>query len=744
MSRSANVCIALRVPPLATSLRFLVAGTLLAAVVGGLYWSLRSDPMPQSNVAMAARLQALAKDPSQSPAVFRADELVRMYREIEPPPDLRSRIQLQARLAQALLAAGDSAEAIAALRQVQDALLAHPKLLPAELLPQIQSLLGIAYFRQGEQQNCLAQPSAESCLLPLQGQGVHRWREGAESARRVYLQLLSQTPDDLQSRWLLNLASAALGEHPDQVPEAQRIEATAFQSVGSAPHMLDVARESGVAVIGPSGGVVLDDFDNDGRLDLLASAWGLEDPLRSFRGDGKGGFSEHSAADHLTGLTGGLNLMQADIDNDGFLDVLVLRGAWLGLAGAQPNSLLRNLGGRGFEDITEAAGLLDAFPTQAAAWGDYDADGWIDLFVGNEGTAPHDRRSRLYRNLGSGRFEEVSDALGLTIEAFVKSALWTDLDNDGRPELFVSILGGPNRLFQYRASDGRFADIAADSSVTEPVDSFSSCAFDYDNDGREDLFVFSYPSEILAATGVDYVADYLGLPTSAERGHVFHNQGDMRFSDSSEALGLDRVLLTMGLNIGDIENDGFLDLYLGTGAPDFRSLVPNRFFRNVAGERFEDATSSAGLGHLQKGHGIAFGDVDNDGDADIYAVMGGAYSGDVYRNALFQNPGSNASRVVLSLQGKRSNRAAIGARIRLQLDTPGGPRTIYRSVNSGCSFGANPLRQEIGVGDASAVRTLDVRWPGSTQWSAVEGLGLNAHWQVIEGERSARAIVDAD
>src|SRR5262249_16075123 len=118
---------------------------------------------------------------------------------------------------------------------------------------------------------------------------------------------------------------------------------------------------------------------------------------------------------------------------------------------------------------------------------------------------------------------------------------------------------------------------------------------------------------------------------------LYHNNRDGTFTDVSHQMGVDKVLLAMGSNFGDLDNDGFLDFYVGTGNPDLSMLIPNRMFRNNGGKSFQDVTTSGGFGHLQKGHGVSFGDIDNDGDQDIHEDMGGAYPGDQARNVLFVN-----------------------------------------------------------------------------------------------------------
>jgi hypothetical protein len=176
------------------------------------------------------------------------------------------------------------------------------------------------------------------------------------------------------------------------------------------------------------------------------------------------------------------------------------------------------------------------------------------------------------------------------------------------------------------------------------------------------------------------------------------------------------VFATMGSNFGDLDNDGFLDMYLGTGDPDLGTLVPNRAFKNVDGRRFAEITGPAGLGHLQKGHAVACGDYDEDGDLDIFIQMGGTINGDKYHNILFQNPGQGNHWLTIRLIGTKTNRAAIGARIKV-VTAGEKPLTIHRHISSGSSFGANPLRQMIGLGRATRVALLQVDWPtsGTTQ-----------------------------
>ena len=687
-------------------------------------------------LTMVQRLHGLTRDAGRGNA-FTPEAMVELYSQIEEPPDIRSQVQLQARWARALLYAGRSQEAVDKLRLVRRQMAEHPRLFKETFVESVLALSAIASLRLGEQQNCLHAQQAASCLLPITAEGVHRDQQGARQAMELYGELLRRRPQDLEARWLLNLAAMAVGEHPQGVDSAHVIAAEAFAPEAAMPPFPDVASAAGLDVVGLSGGVVLEDFDGDGWLDVMVSSWGFSDPLRLFRhrgAEGRGAeghsveghsaksFIEVTEAAGLGGLNGGLNLVAGDYDNDGLTDVLVLRGAWMGENGHHANSLLHNEGGLKFVDRTESAGLLDFYPTQTAAWGDYDGDGWLDLFVGNETSGAHAHPSRLFHNLQDGRFEEVTAAVGVAVEGYVKAVAWGDYDNDGRPDLYLSRLGQDNVLLRNEGpasgSGWHFRDVSVEAGVQEPRNSFPAWFFDYDNDGWLDIFVSGYPVDIFAAGAGGVAEDYLGLDHgSDETPRLYRNRGDGRFEDVTAAVGLDRILYTMGSNFGDLDNDGWKDLYLGTGAPDFSALMPNRMFRNgVAedgGRRFFDVTSAARVGHLQKGHGVAFGDLDNDGDQDIYAVMGGAYSGDVFANALFENPGPPSGHhwLGLHLQGVASNRSGLGARLHLRLRTPGGERHLHHLVSTGGSFGSASTRQQIGLGEVDAIELLEAHWP---------------------------------
>jgi hypothetical protein len=597
----------------------------------------------------------------------------------------------------------------------------------------------IAFLRMGEQENCIARHGPEACLFPLSPAAFHKVQRGSRGAVELFSEQLKEFPQDFTARWLLNIAHMTLGEYPDKVPQQWIIPPSAFASEYDMPRFPDISESVDLDRNGLAGGVIADDFDNDGLLDLVISEWSLEGQLRYYHNDGNGKFTERTSEAGLVGLVSGLNIMQTDYNNDGHLDIWVPRGAWLGKAGRMPHSLLKNNGDGTFTDVTVEAGLTSRHPCQAGAWFDFDGDGWLDLFKGNETTDPADPDwCELFRNNRDGTFTECAKANGIMIAQFVKGVAVGDYDNDGRPDIYISCRSAPNILLHndgpatpppLPSENWKFSDATRAAGVAEPIFSFPTWFFDYDNDGREDLFCSGYGTVVN-----DIAADYLGMPNGGTSPKVYHNNGNGTFSDVTVASRMNRVCHTMGCNYGDLDNDGWLDFYLATGDPMFTTLLPNRMFRNDGGKRFQEVTTATGTGHLQKGHGVAFADLDNDGDQDVYVVMGGAFTGDVSHNALFQNPGNKNHWLKLKLVGSKANRAAIGARIRVAIETPSGPRQLHRTVSNGASFGGNPLRQEIGLANATAITEIEIRWPGSDTRQVLKGFQPDHSYEIHEGQ----------
>jgi hypothetical protein len=534
-----------------------------------------------------------------------------------------------------------------------------------------------------------------------------------------------------------------LGDYPAKVPGKWRIPESAFKSDYKIPAFKNIADKAGLSSLGLSGGTCVDDFNNDGLLDIIASSWGPGDQIRFYVNQGDGTFADKTTEAGLTGLTGGLNTNHADYNNDGFVDVLVLRGAWYGEDGKIPNSLLKNNGDGTFTDVTVEAGLLSYAPTQNAAWADFNNDGWLDLFIGNESAKDGPTHlCEFYFNNGDGTFTNRVNETGLgQFTFFIKGCAAGDVNNDGWPDLYISTLNTQNWLLLNNGATPTgaitFKDITPTANIRDPLIGFPCWMFDFNNDGWEDIFAAGFGVESGQKAAYLAALNFRGQYAGGNP-HLYINNGDNTFKDISEQAGLNEALFVMGSNYGDIDNDGWPDIYLGTGEPGLTAIVPNKMFRNNKGRTLQDVTTAGGFGHVQKGHAVGFGDFDNDGDQDIFEVIGGACEGDVFGNVFFLNPmGSEKSWVTLKLVGTRANRSAIGSRVKVTtLDKQGKERSIFATVSTGSSFGGNSLQLEMGLDDAVKIKSVEVKWygPGHTL-DVYENVRMKSFVKITEGEK---------
>ncbi len=689
----------------------------------------------RGTLKMVHILDSISKNANPEDFFFLNTQRIEMFKKkLAVEKDPYKRLDLYFQYSNESLNAGNTDEAIAVLKQVMDAM----KLTGDNMTTGNKSffdLLAIAYMRKGELENCAANHNAQSCIIPIQGGGIHKLTSGSEQAIALYKIILTKFPDDLQSRYLLNIAYMTLGKYPAEVPKQWLIESGVFtQNKTSNIVLKDIAGKIGVDMNGISGGCVVEDLDNDGLLDIMASSYGLNDQMRYMHQQKDGSFKTETVSSGLVGITGALNLIHADYNNDGFADIIALRGGWWGKKATNPFSLIKNNGNNSFEDVTIEAGLYSPGPTQTASWGDFNNDGWIDLFVAHENYP-----SQLFMNK-KGKFVDVSAKYGLNFTAYVKGCVWGDINNDGYPDLYISTLNSPNKLFLNQpgtvAGERKFVDISKTSGVEEPINSFPAWFFDFDNDGYQDIFVSGYDTKYFGDVGGDAARDMLGLPTLGEKPRLYHNNGNNTFTDVSAAYGVDHVNYAMGCNFGDIDNDGWLDYYLGTGAPAYTSIVPNKLYRNIAGKKFEDITYATNTGHIQKGHGVAFADIDNDGDQDIYEVVGGAVEGDHFRNVLFENSSVTGNHwVKVKLEGSRSNRSAIGAKVRIKVKFADGSfQNFYHVVNTGGSFGSSPLTVSAGLGKAIGIEEIEIKWPdGKYTTEIIKNVSMDSLVKIKEG-----------
>jgi hypothetical protein len=492
-------------------------------------------------------------------------------------------------------------------------------------------------------------------------------------------------------------------------------------------------------------GVVLFDFDNDGFIDIfLADGGSLASKEvaararhRLYRNQANGTFADVSASAGLLHNHYGMGACAGDIDNDGHVDLYV--------TGVGGNSLFRNRGDGSFADVTARSGAGQSTWSTSCAFADLDRDGDLDLFVTNYLTAPVDRPSfcgnaRLgirqychplnykplpnmaFRNDGSGRFTDVSAASGVALAGYGLGVVISDFDDDGWPDVFVANDSVPNYLF-FNEGNWRFRESALASGVAvapdgRPRAGMGTDAADYDGDGLIDLVVTNHEFETHG---------------------LYRNAGGRLFTYATTEAGLGAATLPyvgFGVAFLDFDNDTQLDIAIANGhvidnAPQFRPGATHAqrklLFRNVTGRRFAEVSRAAGPGfHIEKvGRGLAAGDIDNDGDLDLLLNNNGG-AADLLVN---ESPPINPA-LLVRLAGTKSNRDAVGARVRVVA----GGRTLVREVKAGSSYlSQNDARLHFGLRGAAKVDRLEVTWaPGRRE--AFEDVAINRIVTIREGE----------
>ena len=410
-----------------------------------------------------------------------------LRKQLVEEADPHQRLMLRPMLAMQLLNAGKSEEALELFDQFRNGMEALRLRFDPQMEVRLTMQRALCFLRLGEQENCLATHTCDSCLFPIQGGGVHQIERGSRGAIEVLSARLRSAPDDLQARWLLNIAHMTLGEYPDRVEPAWLIAPRTFASEYDIKRFRDVAGAVGL------------DVKESGRRQRRRGfrrrrlsrphALVLEScvrQLRLFHNKGDGTFTERTEPAGLEGLVSGLNLMQTDYNNDGAADVFILRGAWLRAAGHYPNSLLRNNGDGTFTDVTEEAGLLSFHPTQTAVWFDFNSDGWLDVFIGNEFDSGRSNPCELFRNNGDGTFTECgaeagvaaggsSRALPAAISTATGDPICISPTAMARISSFATTAHSKRRLPR---SPWKFTDVTAEAGVNERSYSFPTWFWD--------------------------------------------------------------------------------------------------------------------------------------------------------------------------------------------------------------------------------------------------------------------------
>ena len=624
--------------------------------------------------------------------------------------------------------------------------------------------LGLAEFRLGE-----ADKAAERFENIIENYrrhsgayyylGVYHLRHGDfEKAVTNFKESLRLKPRDPETLWNLWTAYSKLGGYPPELPEEFKIAVSRQPSAVSRQQETGMegrkdGREEGkkessnLPIFQPNAGsrkpkvsgsqftnVASDlkmdkvdggrgsawgDYDNDGDEDIVAV--GTFQPHALFRNNGDGTFTNVAEGAGIADPRGGWGSLFADYDNDGYLDLYITRGGW---SGAAENTLYHNNGDGTFTDVTHAAGVADPQSSFCAAWADYDNDGYLDLYIA-DGVIGDGAANVLYHNNGDGTFTNTAESAGVANTGNSLGTAWGDYDKDGYIDLHVINFGQSNVLYRNNG-DGTFTDVTPTTGMTLPVtDAFVTFFLDVDNDADLDIFISNSGAfQAFIAGQITGTA-----PHDGDRQVLYRNNGDGTFTDVTRESGLYHAFGAMGANFGDIDSDGYLDIYLATGAPQMGRLERDALFRNNGDGTFTDATFALGLGNIGKGHGVTFGDVDTDGDVDIYVPVGGAFIGDQWHNLFYQNTGAGNNYLTLKLVGVKSNRDGIGAKVTLHL----GDSVIYREVSGGCGFGStNSLSLEIGLKAHTKVDTLEIVWP-SGQVDTHRNLSVNQRLVVTEG-----------
>ncbi|HZI93281.1 MAG TPA: CRTAC1 family protein [Patescibacteria group bacterium] len=501
------------------------------------------------------------------------------------------------------------------------------------------------------------------------------------------------------------LAYNKLGGYPRDLPARYRFALREEKYDRAAPPNLkftDIAPKLHIDKFAGAGPCAWADYNLDGKMDLVAC--GCDTFCTLYRAEGNG-FVDATLEAKLGRLEPGFGAAWADYDNDGDPDLYIARNGWNGPA---PNSLLRNNGDGTFTDVAAAAGVADAGSSFHVEWLDYNRDGWLDVIVSN-GVYIDGSTNQLYRNNGNGTFTNATAAAGMAEKPLYGTigVAVGDYDGDGWPDIFYHGRMTFNRLY-HNNHDGTFTDVAAKAGVLGPgtQNGYIALFSDLDSDGDLDIFTGSLALWDQVVAG--YRADYKLGPTD-DIPRFYRNKGDGTFVDASLTAGFRYPLGIMAGSIADLDNDGYQDIYLGTGNPELRRVEPNIFYQNRGGQTFEDLTRFTGLGNLGKGHGITFFDWDGDGDLDVYAELGGFYHGDWWHNAFYLNEQGNRNHwLQIKLQQPEKNRDAIGAHVTVHA----GSLHQIQVMTAGRGFGStDPPILHYGLGHLTKVDRVEIRWP---------------------------------
>ena len=539
-----------------------------------------------------------------------------------------------------------------------------------------------------------------------------------ERGARMSTAAMKADPTDERVQLVLWLCCQKLGGYPEYVPAEYRMAVKAGYEKPTVEYE-DIAAKIGLDKTSAGRGIAVFDYDNDGYLDIaVASAHGATNLYHNNR---DGTFTDVSVGSGLDLCVNSFALTVGDYDNDGYPDLFVTR---LGFYAGECQ-LFHNNGDGTFTDVTKEAGLKVWGPGFTASWVDYDGDGYLDLFIANNLGGLFERKTpnRLFHNNGNGTFTEVTEQAGLNTIWPTIGGAWGDYDNDGRPDLFLSNGLGRSQLY-HNNGDGTFTDVSEKAGITAM--GFGSPAFfwDYDNDGWMDIAQFEWSDH----EDVIYTLKNGKGPADGQPMRVYHNNRDGTFRQINREIGLDGCWGTMSGNAADINNDGYLDVVLGNGSPKMDRMEP-MIVMESDGKKFRNITFAAGFPFTGKSHGVNMADLFGDGRLSIMVAAGGAYPGDLLTMNVYYPKSLPGNFLNVRLAGVKCNRSAIGARVTLDA----GGRKQYREVGGGSNFGCLPLEQHFGLADITEIDSLEVRWPGGMT-QRFTGLKINQTYQFTEGQ----------
>jgi len=439
------------------------------------------------------------------------------------------------------------------------------------------------------------------------------------------------------------------------------------------PTFTDVTMLSGLTAIVRAIGVSCGDFDNDGDVDIyLANGEGKAESLANLLYINLGDLTFKNIA-FLLGIEDlgkAFSGVFGDYDNDGDLDLYVANPSFF------PNYLYRN-DGYGFSDVTQQTGISNTDESSGAIWGDYNNDGYLDLYLLN-----NSQENVLFHNNGDGTFTDVTQQAGVGKAEYSLSAAFFDYDNDGNLDLYVvNII---HRCILYRNnSDGTFTDVTALAGVENDILSqdengnmgIGLAIGDYDNDLDEDIYVANHGFNAL-----------------------FRNNGDGTFTDVAADAGVDYPLKSSGAIFFDYDKDGYLDLYVTN------KQTANKLYYNSGDGTFTDVTEYSGVGNIGYSYGVASADFDNDGDLDIFLANHGADE----PNVMYRNNGNGNNWLRIKLIGTQSNRFGIGAKVIVSTRT----HKMFRTVGGGTGFCQQCAEVDFGLDWNMRAERVEVYWPG--------------------------------